>query len=47
MINDSAMILKQQRDKGAHLGYKYIIIDEYQDISRQRFNLAKELSEIR
>ena len=46
MINDSAKILKQQRDKGAHLGYKYIIIDEYQDISRQRFNLAKELSEI-
>ena len=46
MINDSAKILKQQRDKGAHLDYKYIIIDEYQDISRQRFNLAKELSEI-
>ena len=46
MINDSAKILKQQREKGAHLDYKYIIIDEYQDISRQRFNLAKELSEI-
>ena len=46
MINDSAKILKQQRDKGAHLDYKYIIIDEYQDISRQRFNLAKELSVI-
>ncbi|MBO7603967.1 MAG: UvrD-helicase domain-containing protein, partial [Bacteroidales bacterium] len=46
MINDSAKILKQQREKGARLDYKYIIIDEYQDISRQRFNLAKELSEI-
>ena len=46
MINDSAKILKQQQDKGMHLDYKYIIIDEYQDISRQRFNLAQELSRI-
>jgi len=28
------------------LNYKYIIIDEYQDISSQRFNLAKKVSEI-
>ena len=46
MINDSAKILKQQQEKGMHLDYKYIIIDEYQDISRQRFNLAQELSKI-
>ena len=46
MINDSEKILRQQREKGIRLDYKYIIIDEYQDISRQRFNLAKELSQI-
>lgn len=46
MINDSAKILKQLQDKGVHLNYKYIIIDEYQDISRQRFNLALELAKI-
>ena len=26
------------------LDYKYIIVDEYQDISRQRFDLVKALS---
>ena len=46
MINDSARILQKEREEGTKLNYKYIIIDEYQDISRQRFNLAKELSEI-
>ena len=46
MINHSAAILKQQRENNVRLGYKYIIVDEYQDISKQRFNLAKELSEI-
>ena len=29
-----------------NLNYKYIIIDEYQDISKQRFNLAKKISEV-
>jgi DNA helicase-4 len=28
------------------LDFKYIIVDEYQDISRQRFDLTKELSKI-
>ena len=28
------------------LDYKYIIIDEYQDIARQRFNLTKRLAEV-
>lgn len=46
MINDSASILCKLKENGTRLNYKYIIIDEYQDISRQRFNLAKELSDI-
>ena len=28
------------------MGFKYIIVDEYQDISRQRFNLTLELSKL-
>lgn len=28
------------------LSFKYIIVDEYQDISRQRFDLTKALSEV-
>lgn len=28
------------------LDYRYIIVDEYQDISRQRYNLIKELSQL-
>jgi len=46
MVNYSAKVLQQQRERGTRFDYKYIIIDEYQDISRQRFNLAKELSQI-
>lgn len=46
MINDSARILKEEGSKGNDLGFKYIIVDEYQDISRQRFNLTKELSKL-
>ena len=44
MINDSAKILQEQHDMGEKLNFKYIIIDEYQDISRQRFDLARALS---
>lgn len=43
MINDSARILKEEKVQGKKLEFKYIIVDEYQDISRQRFNLTKEL----
>ncbi len=43
MINDSARILKEKQIKKETLDFKYIIVDEYQDISRQRFNLTKEL----
>lgn len=46
MINDSAKILKEQQEIGKKLNFKYIIIDEYQDISRQRFDLARSLSEV-
>lgn len=46
MINDSARLLREQQDLGNVLDFKYIIIDEYQDISRQRFNLAQELSKM-
>ena len=46
MINDSARIIRDKELKGEKLRFKYIIIDEYQDISRQRFNLTKELSKL-
>lgn len=46
MINDSARILQEEEQKGEKLDFKYIIVDEYQDISRQRFNLTKELSKL-
>lgn len=46
MINDSAKILQEQQDLGEKLNFKYIIIDEYQDISRHRFDLARALSQI-
>lgn len=46
MINESARILNQQLISGRTLDFKYIIVDEYQDISRQRFDLTKALSQI-
>lgn len=46
MINESAKIIREQVVKGKKLDFKYIIVDEYQDISRQRFNLTKELSKL-
>lgn len=44
MINEAYNILSSKE----HLRYnfKYIIVDEYQDISRQRFNLAKIISDV-
>ena len=46
MINDSARILREAEEQKIHLDFKYIIVDEYQDISRQRFDLTKELSRL-
>lgn len=46
MINDSARILREKQIAHEELDFKYIIVDEYQDISHQRFDLTKELSKI-
>lgn len=46
MINDSARILREAEAQNLELDFKYIIVDEYQDISRQRFDLTKELSKL-
>ncbi len=46
MINESVQLLKEVREMKQKLDFKYIIVDEYQDISRQRFDLTKELSTV-
>ena len=46
MINESARLLTEVKELGQKLNFKYIIVDEYQDISRQRFDLTKALSEV-
>ncbi|MCD7847330.1 MAG: UvrD-helicase domain-containing protein [Oscillospiraceae bacterium] len=46
MINDAQYYLHEIESQQLELPYKYIIIDEFQDIARQRFNLTKTLSEI-
>lgn len=45
MINRAEKLLASPNIEG-ELNYKYIIIDEYQDIARQRFNLTKRLAEV-
>lgn len=46
MINESARLLSEVKEMKRKLDYKYIIVDEYQDISRQRFDLTKALSDV-
>lgn len=46
MINDANYYLNEFERLSMTLPYKYIIIDEFQDIARQRFNLTKRLSEV-
>lgn len=46
MINESARILREVKEFKQKLDFKYIIVDEYQDISRQRFDLVQALSEV-
>ncbi len=46
MINKSAKILREVKEMKNKLDFKYIIVDEYQDISRQRFDLTKALAEV-
>ncbi len=46
MINDAHFYLQEIERQNVTLPYKYIIIDEFQDIARQRFILTKRLSQI-
>ncbi len=46
MINESARILREVKEMKQKLDFKYIIVDEYQDISRQRFDLVTALSQV-
>lgn len=46
MINESARLLREAEEMKQKLDFKYIIVDEYQDISRQRFDLVTALSKV-
>ena len=46
MINESARVLREAKEMKQRLHFKYIIVDEYQDISRQRFDLTTALAEV-
>ena len=46
MINESARLLREVAEMKQKLDFKYIIVDEYQDISRQRFDLVTELHNV-
>ena len=46
MINESARLLREVKEMKQKLAFKYIIVDEYQDISRQRFDLVTALSDV-
>ena len=46
MINESAEILfRMAHEKEKAFPFRYVIVDEYQDISRQRYDLVKALRE--
>ena len=46
MINDAEKMLQEIAESQYKLSYKYIIIDEFQDVARQRFNLTKTLASL-
>lgn len=46
MINKSARLLKKSKAVSDQINFKYIIVDEYQDISRQRFDLVGALHDV-
>ncbi len=46
MINFASRDLDKIKDKCSFLNYKYIIVDEYQDISLSRYFLIKKLSDL-
>lgn len=45
MINDAANVLDQRIASHDYLPYDYILVDEYQDISLQRFDLCQKLAQ--
>lgn len=46
MINKSAKLLRESKKVCEQINFKYIIVDEYQDISRQRFDLVGALRSV-
>ncbi|WP_081773643.1 UvrD-helicase domain-containing protein [Treponema sp. C6A8] len=46
MINKSAKLLRESKNVSDQIKFKYIIVDEYQDISRQRFDLVGALHDV-
>lgn len=46
MINESRRVLTEKEELGERLHFKYVIVDEYQDISRQRFDLTRAISTV-
>ena len=46
MINKSARLLKESKAVSDQIDFKYIIVDEYQDISRQRFDFVGALHDV-
>ena len=46
MINFAYRGMQKVKDKTRYINYKYVIIDEYQDISIMRYNLIKKLSDL-
>ena len=45
MINNAANVLDKRIKEKDYLDYEYIFVDEYQDISLQRFDLCEKLSQ--
>lgn len=46
MISKAYLVIDKAKEKNLGVDYKYLIIDEYQDISNQRFDLVKKLSKL-
>lgn len=46
MINYAYRGMERVKNKYKYLNYDYIIIDEYQDISTQRYNFARKISDL-
>ena len=46
MINNAANLLDKMIEEGGKLPYDYILVDEYQDISLQRFDLCEKLAKV-